>query len=491
MTKRVWFKPWGWIYRPASWQGQLRSRHFTKGYKMKIIVRLVVLICIAGLPITWAHSATAAQPAATPVPPERIAEAQIIADQFLKGDYAALEARFDATMKSAFPQDKFAEARESLEARLGAFKQQLGTRAEKYQQYDIVYVTWEFEQMTIDFKIVFDASGKIAGLLFQPAQSAIPYAPPAYVNTEAFHEQDATVGSGEWALPGTLALPVGNGPFPAVVLVHGSGPNDRDETIGPNRPFRDLAWGLASRGIAVLRYEKRTKQHSVKFTADLMKNLTVKEETVDDALSAVTLLRQTKGIDAARIYVLGHSLGAMVLPRIGAADPHIAGLIVMAGPTRPLEDIILEQVTYISGLDGTVSAEEKTSLDSLTAQTARVKDPRLSDTTPAANLPLGLPAHYWLDLRGYNPAEIAKGLKQPMLILQGGRDYQVTKADFDGWKTALGSRSDVKMKLYPNLNHLFGEGEGMSTPAEYQTAGHVAAQVIADVADWLSGTAGK
>ncbi len=444
-------------------------------------------------PFEIAWTTTQAQPLNPAVPPERIAEAQTIADQFLGRNYEAVEARFDSTMKRGFPLDKLREARESLDIRLGAFKGQRGIRAEKYQQYDIVYITWEFERMTIDLRIVFDPPGEVAGLLFQPSQtaSAATYARPAYADTAAFDEREVTVGSGEWTLPGTLAIPAGDGPFPAVVLVHGSGPNDRDETIGPNKPFRDLACGLASRGIAVLRYEKRTKQHSLKFTGDALANLTVKAETVDDALAAVVLLRETKGIDPARVYVLGHSIGGMVLPRIGSADPHIAGLIVMAGPTRPLEDLILDQVSYIASLDDTVTGDEKASLDTLSAQAARVKNPGLSDATPAANLPLGLPAHYWLDLRGYNPAEAAKDLKQPMLILQGGRDYQVTSVDFDGWKKALSSRPDVEMKLYPDLSHLFVAGEGKSTPAEYGTAGHVAEAVIVDIAEWISRPAGK
>jgi len=443
---------------------------------------------------TATQVATDAPQAATPtptasaaVPPERIAQAQAIADQFLEGDFAAVEATFDATMASALPADKLKEVRQGLEAQVGAFARQAGARAEKYQQYDVVYVTLEFALAAIDMKIVFDPAGQVAGLFFQPTQSAPPaaYVPPAYVRAETFREQDVTVGGGKWALSGTLTLPLSDGLTPAVVLVHGSGPNDRDETIGPNKPFRDLAWGLASRGIAVLRYEKRTRQHPAQFTADVLATLTLKEETVDDALAAVALLRQTAGIDPARVYVLGHSLGGYAIPRIGLADPQIAGLIVLAGPTRPLEEITLEQVTYIAGLDGTVTADEQASLDALGAQAARVQDPNLSAASPAADLPLGIPANYWLDLRGYDPGEVARGLSQPLLILQGGRDYQVTTVDFEGWKAALASRSDVEFRLYPDLNHLFMVGEGKATPAEYDRAGHVAEPVIADLAQWI------
>lgn len=118
-----------------------------------------------------------------------------------------------------------------------------------------------------------------------------------------------------------------------------------------------------------------------------------------------------------------------------------------------------------------------------------MKDPRLSDAVPASDLPLGVSAHYWLDLRGYKPEEVAKTLKEPILILQGGRDYQVTRADFEGWKQALSSKRNVVFKLYPELNHLFIAGEGKSTPTEYGKAGHVSEQVINDIANWIGSPA--
>jgi uncharacterized protein len=439
--------------------------------------------------------APTATPTAGAAPADLTARAQTLAEQFLQGDYVAVVAQFDATMKSVFPAEKAKEAREALEAQVGEFRQFVGTRAEKYEQagqvYDIVYVTIEFAKATIDFKVVYDQAGQVAGLFFQPAQATPTgeWAPPSYADTASFREQDVTVGSGDWALPGTLTLPAGSGPFPALVLVHGSGPNDRDETIGPNKPFKDLAWGLASRGIAVLRYEKRTRQHAAKFTEEVLAKLTAREETTDDALAAVALLRQTPGIDPARVYVLGHSLGGYLLPRIGAADPAIAGLVVLAGPTRPLEDVTLEQFTYLYGLDGAVTADEQASLDELAQQVARVKDPSLTAAARREGLPLGIPASFWLDVRSYNPAELAGELGQPMLVLQGARDYQVTAADFEGWQASLSSHPDVQLTLYPDLNHVFMAGEGKGTPAEYGVAGYVAEEVVQEIASWILATA--
>lgn len=417
-----------------------------------------------------------------------IALARSVVASLAKGDFAGVVKHFDATMKAALPEEKLRQVWESLIAQLGPFKRQVSVRTEKVQQYDVVFVTCEFEKSSLygklDVKVVFNSERQISGLFVVPSHSPVVYKPPAYVKPDAFREREVQVGSGEWAVPGTLTLPVGKGPFPAVVLVHGSGPHDRDETIGPNKPFRDIAWGLASRGIAVLRYEKRTKVHAAKI-APIKDSITVKEETIDDALAAVSLLRKTKGINAKRIFVLGHSLGGMLIPRIGALDPNIAGFIIMAGTTRPLEDVTLDQISYIFSLDGVISEDEKKQLEEIKRKVTRVKDPNLSITVPPSDLPLGIPARYWLDLRGYRPPEAAKKLKQPMLILQAGRDYQVTMKDFEGWKKALASRKDVEFKLYPKLNHLFIEGKGKSTPAEYEKPGHVAKVVIDDITRWI------
>jgi uncharacterized protein len=439
---------------------------------------------VLGLLLLLLPSAASAQPPllAAPSAKDPAAAANELIDRLAKGDFQAAAGNFADAMRAAAPPEKLSEIWTSIQTQMGAYKRRTGVRTQKQGPYDICLVSVEFERDTADFKVVVDATGKIAGFFIVPPQQgggqAPEYTPPAYVHKDAFHEREVTVGTAEWALPGTLSVPVGAGPFPAVVLVHGSGPNDRDETVGKEMPFRDLAWGLASRGIAVLRYEKRTRAHGAQLAA--VKDFTVQQETVDDAVTAAELLRHTEGIDPRRVFVLGHSLGGMLIPRIGQKDPGLAGLIVMAGATRPLEDIILEQVSYLAAADGQVTDAEKKQIESLRAEVAKVKALKPGDAGTA----LGAPDSYWLDLRGYNPPETAKTLKTPLLILQGERDYQVTMDNFEAWKKALAGRPGVTLKSYPKLNHLFIEGEGKSTPADYEKPGHVAEAVIADVAGW-------
>jgi dienelactone hydrolase len=320
---------------------------------------------------------------------------------------------------------------------------------------------------------------------FDRASQATPpesYSPPAYAISTSYTESDVTVGSGQWPLPATLDVPTGAGPFPAVVLVHGSGPNDRDETILGNKPFRDLALGLASRGIAVLRYDKRTKVYPARLAG--MADFTVKQEVVEDALVAVNTLRAQPRIDPARVFVLGHSLGGMLIPRIAAGDASLAGVIVMAGAARPIEQAILEQTEYLAMADGIITPEEQVQIDEAKKLVETVRTLTPEDGKSAKPI-FGAPASYWLDLRGYDAPASAKAVNQPMLVLQGERDYQVTMDEFARWKSALAGKSNVTFHSYPALNHLFVSGTGKSVPAEYQTPGHVDEAVIRDIAEWM------
>jgi dienelactone hydrolase len=352
-----------------------------------------------------------------------------------------------------------------------------GTRVANESGHQTVYVTCTFsKEDTMEVKIVFNTQNWILALTIVP--TTIPYTPPSYVNQSLFTETAVMVGSGEWVLPGNLTIPEGTGPFPAVVLVHGSGPNDQDETIGPNKPFKDLAWGLASHGVVVLRYEKRTKQYPEQVSA-MLQNFTVQDETIDDAIAAVKVLTASSVVNQSQIYVLGHSLGGMLAPRIASQEHRIAGLIILAGNTRPLEDLILEQTWYLANVSGTNQSEQIAQIRQLVQ---KVKTLNFTND----ELVLNAPKSYWADLAGYDPVATANTLHIPMLILQGGHDYQVTMQDFSRWNQTFYGNQNVTLKTYPLLNHLFIAGTGVPTNTEYLIPGHIDEQVILDIATWIS-----
>jgi hypothetical protein len=451
------------------------------------------------------------------------------------GDFDAAAARVDtAVPEGAMSADRLGQIWQQVSMQLGALESLAPGPVTESDPYHVVDLAASFENQSLTIRVTLTDSLRVSGFFFRPAEPP-PYEAPAYVDTTAFREVEVTVGEAPWELPGVLTVPVGDGSggdgsggevrgadaadeaggerrresgdasgdepgdapgagsLPVVVLVHGSGPNDMDETIGSNRPFRDLAWGLASAGVAVLRYDKRTRAHG----ASLPPGLGLEEEVIDDALSALALVADRPEIDGDRVFLLGHSLGGMLAPEIarraaedgGAPEP--AGVVVLAGPARPFLDVIREQLAYIASLEADPDAPNRVAIDSILAELDAHETAAASDAPGPAAAPdslLGVPMTYWRELQAVDPVATARALDAPMLILQGGRDYQVTGADLALWREGLGDRDDVTTRLYPDLNHLFMPGEGMATPAEYMgETKHVAGAVIEDIAAWIRG----
>lgn len=480
---------------------------------LALLIALAVLPCAAQLTDVQNPSEQTRNEAPQKTPAWVTAGQQVV-QELSTGQYDKVEAQYDPKMTAANPPGRLAGAWESIVKLEGAFQSIAGVRAGKVQNFNVALFTCKFEKALVDVEVVFQPDGKVAGLHFGAHQQPLPpWTAPSYAQPSAFTEQPLNLVNGAFEMPGTLSLPNGNGPFPAVLLLQDSGPHDEDETIGPNKPLKDLAWGLASHGIAVYRYVKRTAKYGAKSNADPAK-LTVDDEVMSDARAAEAMLAKQPKIDSSRIYIVGLGLGGYIAPRIASGDPQIAGIVGLAANTRPLEKELLSAVQYIAKEDAAEAAAAAADKPTLAAKPAgeaapktapqpsaddekaiafaedsekQIESPGLKagDTVPVFGGTMA--ASYWLDLRDYNPVETAERLRIPMLFLQGGRDFQVTPdADFSAWQTALAHRRNVTLKLYPDLNHLFMFGSGPSLPAEYSKPGHVDEQVISDLAAWIS-----
>ena len=410
-----------------------------------------------------------------------------IATEFItylsQGNYNTAYNYFNSTVKNQFSFVQFQGTWEYFTGTYGEFESIQDTIPSTESGFNIVRINCTFaDGYVITFRIVFDELNEISGFWTDKIETINPYIAPDYVNTSSFIESEVTIESGAWELPATITIPNGEGPFPSVVLVHGSGANDRDETIGPNKPFKDIAWGLASNNIIVLRYDKRTKVYPEETAGD--KNLTVKEEVVDDAIEAVKLLQTYEEVTQNQIYVLGHSLGAMMAPQIATFEENITGLIMLAAPARSLEDLMYNQTVYLSELDGVIDENETLVINMTKDALEKIKSLNISEDERV----LTVYKAYWEYLNKYDQVKTADNLTIPILLLQGKRDYQVTyEEDYSIWSTTFNDNNNTLLKTYDLLNHLFIPGEGKPTNTEYMTQGQVSEEVIQDITNWIKG----
>lgn len=364
-------------------------------------------------------------------------------------------------------------------AGLGELKETSPAYAEKTAGMTVYRVPCRFSTAELDIVMPLDSEGAIAGLVTDR------YTGPAKPeNTEGRHYSETElflpVPEFNGELPGTLTMPEGEGPFPAVVLIHGSGPNDRDESIGTLKPFRDIAESLANQGIAVYRFDKRTLVYGKEMSGD--RTITLREESVLDAARAVQLLAKQEQIDPERIFVLGHSLGGTAIPAIDLelknSPVRARGYILMAPGARRLDVMIRDQYDFLAGLMPEVESERKAVL----AELEKLEKP---ETLQEGDFIAGAYAAYWKWLIEYNAVGMAADITAPCLLLQGEEDYQVSMEDFRLFRDALEEKDNWTFRTYPELVHTFTEGKKSEGPAAYTRNGRVSEKVTADIAEFI------
>ncbi len=363
---------------------------------------------------------------------------------------------------------------------IGKFQSLAGTEVTVNDDNIVVQDTLNFDSRAVVISYTFNVNQQIEGIWFNnQLLSPIPE------STDVFEEEIIQVGHNENKMNGLLTIPKGVENPPVVILVHGSGTHDLNENIGANKPFYDIAHGLAEYGIASIRYDKRHAVYPDELPALINANkFTIEDEVTKDVDSIIQQIKGIDSVDSDRIYILGHSLGGMLAPKIANENEEVVGIISMAGTLRSIEDIILTQNEESISSMTTMSDDEKTSLLALVkAEIDLIK----SLTAESNQIIMGYPASYWYSYQTLDNINVAKNLDIPILVLQGTEDFQISiDIDYPLWQETIGDNENAVFKTYEGLNHLMIESSGLRNIGDYEIPGNVSTEVISDIAEFIN-----
>lgn len=406
-----------------------------------------------------------------------VEKSKTLAMQVVSGDFASVTAEFNDTLKASLSEADFQTGWEQVMVSAGSFEEYYKTEIEEGSQ--VYHCILKFEESGVRLSFGYDADGKV-----QSIWTDFYAIPPELVENDRWKEQEISIpftsNGTEYQLTGVLTLPVGTEKPPIVIFVQGSGQSDYNEAIHENRPFQDIAWGLAEKGIASIRYNKRYYQ----FPAQVPEAITVSDEVLEDVATAISFASGLESVENSRIYLIGHSLGGMLAPKIMKDNSQLAGMISLAGSPRHLADIVYDQnVDALNQMENINELQKQASLAQLKQMIDQVKS--VSDLTDTTAL-IGQPACYWASLNEIDTVALVKELTVPMLFLQGTADFQVkVDTDFAAWKEALEGHENAHFQVYDGLNHLFMKTNGKTDISEYDTPGHVDQAVIDDISAFI------
>lgn len=405
-------------------------------------------------------------------------------DLFKTEQYEKAYSLGDEIMLRRISPDRLQGIWESLASVNGDLKEVGST---SYLFIDTVHITTtklKYKNGSVGLRLSFGLNWKLRGLFIVDAEPM--YNIPEYVNTFGFYEIKIPFGPVGFEGEAILTVPIQQKKYPCIIIIGGSGPIDKDATIGPNRIYKDFSWGLANKGIATLRFDKRTKAYFGKIMKEHKNGnyYTIEQEYLEDIKELVKKVSKKEAIDPNRIYLLGHSQGGGLMPLFLKQNKLVAGAIMAAGNYTTMPNLMQYQFDYLMPMQ--VKTKDDAALfDRLRMQAKNATKGNLPNTFPNDSLPAMYPFSYWNFMNKIDFIKLAKSNKKPVLIIQGERDYQVPISEYKLWKDALTEHNNYMFTSFAKLNHLFMEGEGKSTPDEYSIRGNVPEYVIDEIAKWI------
>lgn len=390
--------------------------------------------------------------------------------------------QFDSTMSSMLNAER-------LDAGIGQIKMMYGDFI-KIDTIDVISnfqfsINLEFETHFVSADLSYNNDLQITGLFFRPTkkkENEIAELYPEYIDTNRFEEKKIKIESIE-LIDGILTIPKTEDSFPLIILNHGSGRQDKDLTIGPNKFFKQLAWGLASNGIAVMRFDKLT-YIDPRIINEKLPELTIFDEFNLLAKDALDYLISDTSLNYNSIVMLAHSQSGTIIPSL-YGEKNIDGFIIMAGTTRKIYDLFKEQMIYIFNLDNTLSATERERIEEIENQIDYFNKYKDSSSLDITKLPMNLPLSYLKSIDEYDAMDILKKNPKPTLILSGESDYQVPPKDFELMKEGLKENKNYNFILFNKLNHIFAVVDGVPTPNDYSKKSNIAPEVFIEIKKWI------
>lgn len=429
--------------------------------------------------------------APTKCPEDCATEVAVAVEGFVTGNYAQFAANATDEFRKQLPENVIQEARNQILDLAGELEY-----VKSINLKDFVSHYYELKarhtKKSMTYTVLFDKEGNLQGFLVKPDSDADDSVVKGPESTDTWAESEVSFNAdAQYPISGYLTLPKNVEKPPVVIFVHGSGCNDRNETVSANAPFRDIAHGLAERGIATLRYDKRCKLYPDSAAPD---KVTIHTEATDDFDAAMRMLQGDARVDAKRIFVVGHSLGGMLVPYLADRHPELAGAISMSGTLRSFFDVIKQQQTLALAEYRKSSGSEATAsqLESLIHELDE-KVPKL-DALPDDELIIGQPVRYWKSLRDATGEKLLANTKVPILVLWGSADMQIYAEDFDLWLAAEKKYPNLRCMRFDRLNHLMipttlENPNLMEISKDYAVASKVDAAVIEAIAGFVK--AGK
>jgi len=405
---------------------------------------------------------------------------------FQNGTVEEIYSQYDSNMAKILPPHRMAPIWSQLLANYGEFIgfgiQDTISKGENL----IINTELDFKKAIMNFMVSINVkTDKVSGIYFSEekkknTKSELPKPLPSYIDTNSFVESDIIIRD-KFDLKGKLTLPKKKTNI-VFVLVHGSGPNDMDGTIGENKFLKNLAWGLSSYGFAVVRYEKLTLRYGRELYK-LNPAMTQDDEYNNSILGAIDFIKNDNNLKDNKIVLIGHSQGASAITSF-STNKDISGMILLAGSPRKLYDLYTEQLEYIFNLDGIIRPSERTIIQEHKDKIKYFKTYK-EGKVEIDSLPMNLSIEYLKHLENYNPIKNLNKSEKPTLILSGSNDYQVTTKDFNIWVSELESKKNIKFNLIQNVNHIFGETEKLSVPADYQLYTPIAPNLFDEINKWI------